>query len=152
MAFAGISRKIVGELNSLIGRKIAVRLTNGKTYTGTLEAFDHPDMNLILNNVVDERGDKYVKVIVKGSVISEILIKELPLFDPYEFAQILERELGLRRDAIKVYPEAGVVMIFNSIKVSEHGVEGQGPMANKVYSIYTKYIEERRKKLSTEIA
>ncbi len=149
MGFPGISRKIVGELNALVGRKIAVRLVNGKTYTGTLEAFDHPDMNLILSNVTDDRGDKYIKVIVKGGVISEILVKELPLFDPYEFAQILERELGLRRDAIKVYPEAGVVMVFNSIKVSEHGVEGQGPMANKVYSIYTKYIEERKKSLGS---
>jgi hypothetical protein len=53
--------------------------------------------------------------------------------------------LNIRSADIKVYEEAGIVTILDKIKVSENGVEGSGPLAQKVYDIYNSYVEKKKK-------
>ncbi|BDB97174.1 Lsm family RNA-binding protein [Saccharolobus caldissimus] len=140
-------RRIVGELNNLIDKTVVVKTINNKTYIGQLYAYELSPFIISLINVKDENNNVFYKLLINGNIISEIIIKNPPLFEPREFAEIVERSLNLRPADIKVYEEAGVVTILEKIKVSQNGVEGSGPMAQRIYDIYNEYINKKKKEL-----
>ncbi|MET1101251.1 MAG: Lsm family RNA-binding protein [Pyrodictiaceae archaeon] len=139
------TRKIISELNNLVGRRVAVFLTNGKKYEGILLGFDHPELNVLLADVEIEEGRRIPRLLVKGSVVAEIHALETSIFDAKEFAEYLKRKLGLRDDAIRVYEDAGVVVVFNSIRVTAEGVEGSGPYVPKINYVLKEYLEAKSK-------
>ncbi|MEZ0394373.1 MAG: Lsm family RNA-binding protein [Desulfurococcaceae archaeon] len=147
MSIIDASRKFVSELVGLVGKRIHVVLVDGKRYEGVLLGFDHPTMNLLLENAVDDKGNRYPKIIIKGDRVSELVLLEVPLFDPEEFRSLLLRELGIPEHLVKVIPEARVVDVQGRYRVSERGVEGTGPLAETLYAFYEKYIEAKRKAL-----
>lgn len=147
MALVDASRRLISELASSIDKKVKVVLSDGRSYEGILLGFDHPSLNLLLGSVVNEKGEKFPKVIIKGEKISEILITEIPLFDPEEFKEVLIREMRIPEHVVKVIPEARVVEVQGRYRVGEDGVVGTGPLAETIHSIYKKYIESRRKML-----
>lgn len=140
-------RRIVSELNNLIDKTVVVKTINNKTYIGQLYAYELSPFIISLINVKDENNNIFYKLLINGNIISEIIIKNPPLFEPREFAEIVERSLNLRPADIKVYEEAGVVTILEKIKVSQNGVEGSGPMAQRIYDIYNEYINKKKKEL-----
>lgn len=139
------SRRVSGDLNALIDKTVIVKLTNNRTYSGTLTSFELTPFMITLSNAKDNENNTYYKVIINGSLITEILVKNAPIFDPREFADLVAKELNIRQADIKVYEEAGIVTILDKIKVSENGVEGSGPLAQRVYDIYNTYIEKKKK-------
>ena len=147
MSIVDASRRFTSELTGLMDKKVKVILVDGKIYEGTLSGFDHPSLNILLTNVVDNNGNSYPKVIIRGERISEILITEIPLFDPEEFKEYIIREMKLPEHLVQVIPEAQAVVVQGRYKVTEKGVEGTGPTAERLYQFFTKYIEERKKKL-----
>jgi small nuclear ribonucleoprotein (snRNP)-like protein len=148
MALMEASRKFMAELSSLIDKKVKVILNNGKWYEGILAAFEHPSLNLLLKDVVDNEGKKHPKVIISGGSVSEILAVEIPLFDPEDFRRyILEKLKNLKEHQVEIPAGANVVVIMRKYKVSEKGVEGSGPFAEILYELFEKYMEERKKLL-----
>lgn len=147
MSVADATRKLISELLLMLGKKVTVILSNGKKYEGVLVGFDHPSINIMLSTAMDDSGKRYPKVLIRGASISEIMITEEPLFNPNEFAEYLVKELHLRQDAVKVVPEAGAVIVYGRIKVTEKGVEGTGAMAQTIYEVYQRYINMRKSKL-----
>jgi small nuclear ribonucleoprotein (snRNP)-like protein len=138
------SRRIVSELNNALGRHVEVVLVDGRRYTGLLLGFDHPEMNVLLGEVEVE-GEKLPRLLISGKVVAEIRIKEAMLFDPEEFANYLVRRLGLRPDAVKVYRDAGVVTVYNNVRVTATGVEGSGTLAAKVSYILKEYLDAKKR-------
>ncbi len=145
MSMASISRKLVAEITSWQGKRIKIKLVDGRSYEGVAEAIDHPSLNVLLSDAVNEKGEKVYKVLIRGQQISEIIVPQQDIFNAEEFARILQEELKLAPGAVKVYPEIETVMVFNTIKVTRNGVEGSGPLAQKVYSIFEKYMASKRK-------
>ncbi len=145
MTLVDASRRLAAELAGLVDKKVKVILADGRYYEGTLIGFDHPSLNLLLENAVDNNGTKYPKVIIKGDRVSEILTTEIPLFDPDDFREFIIKEMRLPDHLVKVIPEARVVIVQGRYKVSEKGVEGTGPLAQTLYEFFQKYIEERKK-------
>ncbi|HII74998.1 MULTISPECIES: Lsm family RNA-binding protein [Sulfurisphaera] len=139
------SRRVATELNSLLDKAIVVRLINNKIYYGTLSSYELSPFILTLTNAKDNDNNTYYKVILNGNSITEILVKSSPIFDPKEFADLVTKELNLRAGDAKVYEEAGVVVILDRIKVSENGVEGSGPLAQRIYDLYNDYINKKKK-------
>jgi len=138
-------RKFLLDLAELLERPVVIITKDGKTFEGVLSGFDHPSLNISLLDV--KVSDKtYPKVIIKGDVIAEIIAKEKPLFDAREFARILERYFP---NLVKVYEETGIVVIGEKIKVTEKGVEGVGPIADRVRKLFNDYIESKEKELQT---
>lgn len=138
-------RKFLLDLAELLERPVVIITKDGKTFEGLLSGFDHPSLNISLLDV--KVSDKtYPKVIIKGDVIAEIIAKEKPLFDAREFARILERYFP---NLVKVYEETGIVVIGEKIKVTEKGVEGVGPIADRVRKLFNDYIESKEKELQT---
>ncbi len=137
-------RRFLMDLAELLDRKVLVITRDGKTFEGKLSGFDHPSLNVSLIDVrVGE--NTYPKVIVKGDVIAEIIAKEKPLFDAKEFAEILKRYFP---NLVKVHEEAGIVMVGDRIRISEKGVEGVGPIADRVRKLFNDYIESKESELA----
>ncbi len=137
-------RRFLMDLAELLDRKVLVITRDGKTFEGKLSGFDHPSLNISLVDVrVGE--NTYPKVIVKGDVIAEIIAKEKPLFDAKEFAEILKRYFP---NLVKVHEEAGIVMVGDRIRISEKGVEGVGPIADRVRKLFNDYIESKESELA----
>jgi len=138
-------RRVSADLNMMLDKTVIVKMMNNKTYIGTLSSYEITPFMIALTNAKDENNNIYYKVIINGSFIQEILIKSAPIFDPKEFAEVLIRSLGLRSGDVRVYEEAGIVTVLDKIKVSESGVEGSGPLAQRVYDVYNDYISKKKK-------
>jgi len=145
MAIPEASRRLVQELAVLLDKKIKVILDNGKAYEGYLAGFDHPGLNILLKNAVDNFGNKYSRIIIRGERVSEIIIMEEPLFDPEEFKEFVLKEMKLQEHMVRVLHDSRAVEVLGRYRVSEEGVIGSGPMAETLYSLYKKYIEQRKK-------
>jgi len=143
-----ISRRVVYDINSLIDKTVIIKLTNGKTYTGQLSSFEIDPFMVSISNAKDNENNVYYKAIINGSIISEILIKNAPIFDVKEFASLIEKSLNLRPGDIKVYEEAGVITVLEKIKVTENGVEGSGPLAQRIYDLFNEYVEKKKRENS----
>lgn len=141
------TRRLTAELTNLMNRKVRVILASGKSYEGVLAGFDHPSLNLLLENAMDNEGHKYPKVIIKGERVSEVLAIEIPLFDPEGFKNFIVKEMRLPEHLVQIVPEARAVIVQGRYKVTENGVEGTGPMAETLYEFFKKYIDARKKML-----
>jgi len=132
------------DLAELLDRKVLVVTRDGKTFEGKLSGFDHPSLNISLVEV--KVGDEtYPKVIIRGDVIAEIIAKEKPLFDAREFAEILKKYFP---NLVKVHEEAGVVIVGDRVRITEKGVEGVGPIADRVRKLFNDYIESKESELA----
>lgn len=139
------TRRIAQELHKLIGKNVEVILVDGRKYKGMLLGFDHPELNLLLSDV-DVGGDSKVpRLLVSGKIVAEIRAYELSLFNAKEFAEYLIKQLGLRRDAIRIYEDANVVTVYNSVRVTPDGVEGSGTLAAKVNYVFREYMERKKR-------
>lgn len=147
MSVLDASRRLVSELAGLIDKRIRVVLSDGRSYEGQLAGFDHPSLNLLLQNAVDDKGNKYPKVVIKGERLSEIVVLEVPIFDPEDFKNFVVREMKIPEHLVKVIPEARIVEVQGRYRVSEKGVEGTGPVAETLYRLLQQYLESRKKSL-----
>jgi len=135
-------RRFTSKLNSLMDKRVRVVLSTGKVYTGKLYAIDHTSLNLILESVVDSDGNEFPLIILNGSSISEILVEEEGVFNAKEFAEFITKH-GIPRHLIKVHEEIGVVEVGRGIRVTKDGVEGAGPMAQRLFTLYREYLRRK---------
>ncbi|ADM26949.1 Like-Sm ribonucleoprotein core [Ignisphaera aggregans DSM 17230] len=138
-------RSVAGELTKLIDKKVIVRLVDGKSYSGKLISFDPTSLHIVLGDAESSDGLRLHRVIISGSRVSELLVQEQPIFNAEEFASLVISKLGLRPDVVKVLSDTNSVIIYDRIKVTEAGVEGTGSFAQRIYEIYTEYIESKKR-------
>ncbi len=136
------ARRFTVKFQSLINKDIIVTTTTGKTYTGKLYGFDQNSMSVILVKARDSDGKNWPLVIVSGNVLAEILLTEESVFDAEEFSTFLTSR-GIPPHYIRVYRDLNVVEVSKSIRVSKNGVEGSGPMAQKIRTLYLEYLRSK---------
>jgi len=137
------ARSVASELGKLLNKRVMVKLVDGKTYTGRLIAFEPNALHVVLEDVEVE-GSKINRVVIHGSRISEILTATMSVFDAEEFANILKERLNINPYAIRVVPEINAVVIYDKIKVTEAGVEGEGGLAHRIYEVFKEYMESKK--------
>ncbi len=138
-------RRFASKLNSIIDKKVRVTLSNGKVYSGKLYAIDYNSLNMILEFASDSDGNEYPLVIINGSDIVEVILEESGFFDAKEFADFIVKH-GVARHLIKIHEDLGVVEVGRGIRVTKDGVEGAGPLAQRLFTLYREYL--RRKGVS----
>jgi len=124
---------------NLLDKTVTVLTTDGKSFTGTLIGFEATSKDLCLSNVKDEKGESYTRVFVYGHSVSIIYTKER-LLDLKELAERLERFFP---KMVKYLEESRAIVVMDRIRVTEEGVEGSGPMAEKVRRIYYDFLKEK---------
>lgn len=132
------TRRFSVEFSSLIDKRITVRTTTNRVYTGNLVGYSMSNYSLILSDAEDGDGNKYPRVVVYGHIISEILLMEQPL-NMEELAKRLEEMFP---KMIKYYPEAKLITVMDRVRVTDKGVEGSGPVAERVKALYERFIQE----------
>jgi small nuclear ribonucleoprotein (snRNP)-like protein len=129
------------EMNGLAEKRVKVELSDPEHfYIGELTGYDLNSGSIVLNNVVDKEKMKFSKIVIHGNQWTKIFQEEPPF--PIE-------ELGERiakmfpAGQIKYQQESNTISILNGkIIVSENGVEGSGPTAERVNRIFEQFVEE----------
>ena len=132
-------RKFFTEVAGLVDSSVVVVTSTGKTYGGTLVGVNPDSLSLCLADVKAE-GDRVLhRVFLNGSVVAEILSVEKP-FDLKALSERLEKVFPTM---VRLYEDNGFIWVMDKVKVTEKGVvEGAGPAAERVQSVYEHFIGE----------
>jgi len=133
------NREFLLELSTLVNKRVKITLQNEKTYTGVLRGIQDSTLNVVLADA-ECNGTPYFRVLVAGSNIMEITLAE----EPFDIAG-LANELAqmFQPQNVKVIEEAGIIQVFDRFTVSEEGVKGTGPIADRIQKIFDKYSAEK---------
>ena len=142
MSESTASRRFFRELTAILESPVMVKLNNGKSYQGTLKGYDPNSLSVSLANAKDNEGVMYHRIFLYGDKIIELLKAEEP-FDLGGLAEELQKLFP--PGEVKYIEEAKVINILNKIKVTENGVEGVGPLAERVKKVYDAYFQEHKK-------
>jgi small nuclear ribonucleoprotein (snRNP)-like protein len=133
------SRRFFEELGQLITKPVRVEDVKGKTFDGVLMGYDSNTMTVCLGDVAGVQGTKIHRLFVYGSTIAKIMASERP-FNLEGLAERLERVFP---NMTRIYPDAGIIVVMDKIRVNEGGViEGSGPAADRVRDIHQRFISE----------
>ncbi len=131
---ATIQRLFNQELNIFIGKKVKVDMDTGKQYMGVLRGIGS-DFTIILGDA-SNGNEKLHRVFISGRHIVEMTLAEEP-FDIQGLAQELAQIF--KPENLKVYEDTGVIKVLDRFRVSEEGVEGEGPVAERIRRVWEKY-------------
>ncbi|RLE89470.1 MAG: small nuclear ribonucleoprotein (Sm) [Thermoprotei archaeon] len=139
MSLTTLSKRFNSEIQALLDRHITIVTLNGEKYSGTLVGFNPSTRDLCLANAVNSEGESFTRLIVYGHSISIVYTKEV-LLDLKEFAEILEKHFPRM---VKYYEEGRVITVMDRIRITEHGVEGTGVMAERIKRLFDVYLKEK---------
>lgn len=135
---AEANKRFVAELNSLIGREVLVTLSNGEVYRGVLHAVD-TQLNILLINAVDKSGNKFQKTFIMSRYIIHLDSAE-DRINLRELAKYLEKVFP---GMVRYVEETNTIMVGDKVRVSDIGVEGVGPVAERVKRAFEDYLKQR---------
>ena len=134
-------RKFFVEISALLDQTVMVITVDGKTYNGTLVGVNPDTLSLCLTNARDEKGMAIHKLVLNGSAVSQISAVE-QLFNLGALAERLEKVFPRM---VRLYEDKGFIWVMDKIKVTKEGVvEGIGPAAERVQTIYEHFINEMK--------
>lgn len=126
------------EIIAFANKRVACILKNGKKYVGELKGLNPETLTCVLIKAKREDETTEIhRICLNGDQISEIYLEEAP-FDLTGLKDELE-QIFRRPGDVKVYDEAGLIVVLERVRVSESGVEGTGPVADRVRAIFERY-------------
>jgi len=135
-------RRFLGEVSTLIDKRVTVTTLHNKTYTGTLMGMNPDSLSLCLADAEDEKGHPVHRVVLSGNVVAQVLAVE-KAFDIHGLAERLEKVFPRM---VRLYEKEGFIWVMDKIKVTEDGiVEGSGPAAERVQRVYSQFISELKR-------
>jgi small nuclear ribonucleoprotein (snRNP)-like protein len=136
-------RNFFRELVSLTGSLVTVTTTGGKSFVGEMRSYDPNSLSVCLGTAKDSEGKTFHRLIINGSIIEQIVRSEEP-FDLRSLANEIQRIFP--PGEVKYMEDARVIQVLDKIKVTESGVEGTGPLTERVRVIFEKFVKEKGKK------
>lgn len=143
MAQSTGARHFFKELASLIGATVVVSTSIGKTLTGKMRGFDPTTLSVVLGDARDTKGSMYHRIVITGHTILELVKTEDP-FDMKGLATQLETLFP--PGEVRFLEDARVIVVLNKVRVTEQGVEGTGPLADRIRKVYSRFVEEQQAK------
>ncbi len=137
------ARHFFKELTSLIGATVVVSTSVGKTLTGKMRGFDPTTLSVVLAEARDTKGSMYHRIVITGHTILELIKTEDP-FDMKGLATQLETLFP--PGEVRFLEDARVIVVLNKVRVTEQGVEGTGPLADRIRKVYSRFVEEQQAK------
>ncbi len=137
------ARHFFKELTSLIGATVVVSTSVGRTLTGKMRGFDPTTLSVVLAEARDTKGSMYHRIVITGHTILELIKTEDP-FDMKGLATQLETLFP--PGEVRFLEDARVIVVLNKVRVTEEGVEGTGPLADRIRKVYSRFVEEQQAK------
>ncbi|MEM2873828.1 MAG: Lsm family RNA-binding protein [Nitrososphaerales archaeon] len=122
----------------MIGRKVSVETSEGRTYEGDLVGIDEK-LNIILDNVLGA-GDKVYKMVLNSDFIKEIRLVE----KPFDLKALADRLNKVFPGLVKLREDIRSIIVMDKIKVTEQGVEGSGLATERVKSVFDEFVRETK--------
>ena len=129
------------EIASVVGATVNVVTKEGKTYTGTLKGIDQNTLSIVLSEVETEADEAQIpRIFIYGSSIVSFSVaeKEVSLEG---LAKELEKTFP--PGGVRWYPDTGVIVVMNKIRITADGVDGSGPLYERVVQIVDEWKKER---------
>ena len=137
------ARNFFRELASLTGSTVTVVTKGDKSFVGEMRSYDPNSLSVCLAGAKDSEGRSFHRLIINGSIIEQIVRSEEP-FDLRSLANEIQRIFP--PGEVKYMEDARVIQVLDKIKVTESGVEGTGPLTERVRVIFDKFVKEKSKK------
>ena len=132
-------RRFFEELGQLINKVVRVEDSTGRVLEGTLLGYDAKSMSICLGDVKGDKGTRVHRVFVYGSTVARVSASERP-FNLEGLAERIERVFP---NMVRLYSDAGIIVVMDKIRVNENGViEGSGPAADRVRDVYERFVSE----------
>ena len=129
--------RFFSEFTKMLNSRVKV-ITNTNIFDGALLGYDRDTMTICLKDATDKVGNVYSKIVIYGQTIHEI-IETKKAFDLKRLAEDLQSIFP--RGEVKLDTEADAILVLNKIKVTEKGVQGSGPLAERVRNVYDRFVE-----------
>ncbi len=137
------ARQFFKELASLIGATVVVKTNTGKAYSGKMRGYDPATLSVVLSDANDKKGNLFHKIVITGQTILELVKTE----DPFDLKGLAEQlEALFPPGEVRFLEDARVIVVLNKVRLTEQGVEGTGPLADRVRKVYTRFVEEQEAK------
>jgi len=128
------------EITILLQKAVTVATSDGKQYSGILSGVDSHSLNLLLTEAKDETGKVFHKLLLNGSIVTQIFSSVKP-FNLQALADRLERVFPRM---VRVNEGAGIIVVMDRIRMSEKGiVEGTGLAAERAQKVYEEFAREQ---------
>ncbi|MFW9926154.1 MAG: Lsm family RNA-binding protein [Candidatus Thorarchaeota archaeon] len=127
------------ELAAVVGATVEVVINTGKTYSGTLKGIDQNTLSIVLSDVIADGETNIPKIFIYGSSIVSFSVaeKEISLEG---LAKELEKTFP--PGGVQFYPDTGIILVMNKIRISKDGIEGSGPLYERVAVIADDWLKE----------
>ena len=136
---ANPNREFLLELSGLLNKRVKITMNSEKIYTGVLRGIQDSSLNVVLADA-NCGEENYFRVFITGPNIVEITLAEEP-FDLSGLASELAQMFQPQN--VKILEEAAIIQVFDRFTVSEEGVKGTGPIAERIRKIFDKYKAEK---------
>ena len=140
MSDVAAMRSFNRELAAVVGATIEVATKDGKNYSGILKGIDQNTLSIVLSDVVDLKdGSKIPKIFIYGNSIVSFSVaeKEVSLEG---LAKELEKTFP--PGGVRFFPDTGVIVVMNKIRITPEGVDGSGPLYERVAVIADDWLKE----------
>ncbi|MHA1741268.1 MAG: Lsm family RNA-binding protein [Candidatus Thorarchaeota archaeon] len=139
MSEVAATRAFNREIASVIGATVSVVTNTGKSYTGTLKGVDQNTLTVVLADVTTDDDTRIPRIFIYGSSIVSFSVteKEISLEG---LAKELEKVFP--PGGVRYFPDTGVIVVMNKIRVTPEGVDGSGPLYERVAAIAREWMEQ----------
>ncbi|KXH76457.1 MAG: hypothetical protein AM326_07060 [Candidatus Thorarchaeota archaeon SMTZ-45] len=127
------------ELAAVVGATVEVVINTGKTYAGTLKGIDQNSLSIVLSDVVADGETNIPKIFIYGSSIVTFSVAEREI-SLEGLAKELEKTFP--PGGVQFYPDTGIILVMNKIRISKDGIEGSGPLYERVAVIADDWLKE----------
>jgi small nuclear ribonucleoprotein (snRNP)-like protein len=127
------------ELAAVVGATVEVVISTGKTYSGTLKGIDQNTLSIILSDVIADGETSIPKIFLYGSSIVSFSVAEREV-SLEGLAKELEKTFP--PGGVQFYPDTGIILVMNKIRISKDGIEGSGPLYERVAVIADDWLKE----------
>ncbi|MFX0108015.1 MAG: Lsm family RNA-binding protein [Candidatus Hodarchaeota archaeon] len=127
------------ELSSVIGATVEVTINSGTKYTGTLKGIDQNSLSIVLSDVEIDGGGMIPRIFLYGSSIVSFSVteKEVSLE-----GLVKELEKVFPPGGVQYFPETSIIVVMNKIRITPEGVDGTGPLYERVAVIADEWFKE----------
>ena len=140
MSDVAAMRSFNRELAAVVGATIEVATKDGKNYSGILKGIDQNTLSIILSEVVDLKdGSKIPKIFIYGNSIISFSVAEVEV-SLEGLAKELEKTFP--PGGVRFFPDTGVIVVMNKIRITPEGVDGSGPLYERVAVIADDWLKE----------
>jgi len=128
------------ELASVVGSTIEVATKDGKTFSGTLKGIDQNTLSIVMSDVVDLKDNSNIaKIFIYGDSIVSFSVAEKEISIE---GLAIELEKTFPPGGIQFYKDTGVIVVMNKIRITPEGVDGSGPLYERVAAIADDWLKE----------